>query len=100
MTFLEMKTMEKTLPMMRRQRRFSDLVYPSLCSLFIRRRRRQLDDEDLDSGDDIGRDDRAGGDESPRDDFDEQALAVMRADIPRHAAPEPSDNEVAISDTA
>lgn len=58
---------------------------------------RQLDDEELDSGDDEGRNDRLGRDEDMAVDdqqVEEEELTFMDASLPRQAAPEPSDGEV------
>jgi RNA polymerase-associated protein LEO1 len=60
-------------------------------------RQRQLDDEDLDSGDDIGRSDRIQREaneaepETVTDDYN-----VIDVDFPRHPIPELSDGEVFI----
>jgi RNA polymerase-associated protein LEO1 len=55
-------------------------------------RQRRLDDEELDSGDDEGRADRAGATQDmPAED---QTYDFMDADIARHAVPEPSDGEL------
>jgi RNA polymerase-associated protein LEO1 len=57
--------------------------------------RRQLDDEDLDSGDDLERSDRIQREaqeaepETVTDDYN-----VIDVDFPRHPIPEPSDGEV------
>lgn len=55
-------------------------------------RRRQLDDAELDSGDDEGRADRAPEEETEQ--FEEREFVSMDLEIPRQAAPEPSDGEV------
>lgn len=59
---------------------------------------RKLDDEDLDSGDDEGRTDRAPAHD---EEFDaaqnDAAFNFMDAEIARHAIPEPSDGEVCTS---
>lgn len=57
--------------------------------------RRQLDDEELDSGDDLGRDDRMMEDgdqdevEAPAHEF-----SYMETELSRHPIPEPSDGEL------
>ncbi len=59
-------------------------------------KRRKLDDEDLDSGDDEGRHDREG-DAFDGDDQEELPASnanVMNANIGRHPDPNPSDGEV------
>ena len=57
--------------------------------------RRELDDEELDSGDDEGRLDRAGHDAAEEEqEMQEQEKIVMDLDLPRQAGPEPSDGEV------
>ncbi|KIW06745.1 uncharacterized protein PV09_02438 [Verruconis gallopava] len=62
-----------------------------------RAQRRQLDDEELDSGDDEGRYDRAPADEDENDGGDvEQVMQdvnIMEVDLARHPVPEPSDGE-------
>ncbi|ORY13684.1 Leo1-like protein-domain-containing protein [Clohesyomyces aquaticus] len=56
---------------------------------------RELDDEDLDSGDDEGRADRVQGDSGAQDiEEEQQTFNFMDADIARHAVPEPSDGEL------
>ena len=59
-------------------------------------KRRTLDDEELDSGDDEGRDDRM--EEDGNEDMDkmveEEEFNYMDAELIRHAVPCPSDNEV------
>ncbi|KAF2463188.1 uncharacterized protein BDR25DRAFT_273560 [Lindgomyces ingoldianus] len=58
-------------------------------------RMRKLDDEDLDSGDDEGRADRAHGDSGAQDiEEEQQTFNFMDADIARHCVPEPSDGEL------
>lgn len=54
-------------------------------------RQRKLDDEELDSGDDEGRTDRAAAAEETHE---EQTFNYMDADIARHPVPEPSDGEL------
>ncbi|KAJ4296604.1 Paf1 complex component [Kalmusia sp. IMI 367209] len=51
---------------------------------------RKLDDEELDSGDDEGRTDRA----RVTPEIQDQNFNFMEADIARHAVPEPSDGEL------
>ena len=60
------------------------------------RKRRTLDDEELDSGDDEGRDDRMEEDDAPEMDaaIEEEQFNYMDAELIRHAVPCPSDNEV------
>lgn len=55
-------------------------------------RRRQLDDEELDSGDDVDRTDRIG--DEPEQEFEAQEKVTMDLEIPRQAVPEPSDGEM------
>jgi RNA polymerase-associated protein LEO1 len=56
-------------------------------------RQRKLDDEDLDSGDDEGRADRAAA--APEvNEVEDQTYNFMDADLARHAVPEPSDGEL------
>jgi RNA polymerase-associated protein LEO1 len=55
-------------------------------------RQRKLDDEDLDSGDDEGRADRAAA--APEVMVEDQTYNFMDADLARHAIPEPSDGEL------
>ncbi|KAJ8118623.1 hypothetical protein OPT61_g422 [Boeremia exigua] len=52
---------------------------------------RQLEDQELDSGDDEGRDDRA-----PQAEYEQeqQTLSYMETDLARHAVPEPTDGEL------
>ena len=56
---------------------------------------RKLDEEDLDSGDDEGRDERV---ENEMDGYDEEQAEfeeqILDVEIGRHAAPRPSDGEV------
>lgn len=52
-----------------------------------------MDDEELDSGDDMERRDRVA-DEPEEQQFDEQEKLVIDLEIPRQPAPEPSDGEV------
>lgn len=54
---------------------------------------RKLDDEELDSGDDEGRTDRARQPEA-LEEVEQQTFAYMDADLVRHAVPEPTDNEL------
>jgi hypothetical protein len=54
---------------------------------------RNLEDEDLDSGDDEGRTDRVQREDEHKDEQLEN-LEVMDAELERHAVPEPSDGEV------
>jgi RNA polymerase-associated protein LEO1 len=57
--------------------------------------RRELDDRDLDSGDDDGRLDRRGNEAVEEEqEMQEQEKIVMDLDLPRQAGPEPSDGEV------
>ena len=58
-------------------------------------RRRQLDDEELDSGDDLDQTDRIG--DEPEQEYMAQEKVTMDLEIPRQAIPEPSDGEVCIS---
>lgn len=62
------------------------------CGADNSNRQRKLDDEELDSGDDEGRDDRAGGD--PEMVTEQATYNFMDAEIARHAIPEPSDGEL------
>ncbi|KAK5168011.1 Paf1 complex component [Saxophila tyrrhenica] len=54
--------------------------------------RRQLDDEELDSGDDMDRTDRVNAE--PEQEFGAQELSIMELEMPRQAVPEPSDGEM------
>ncbi len=62
------------------------------------RKPRQLDDEELDSWDDEGRDDRLAddGDDLAVDDGQQlqEELTFMDVEFGRHPVPEPSDGEV------
>lgn len=53
---------------------------------------RKLDDEDLDSGDDEDRADRAPA--ATQEHYEEQSFNFMEPEIARHAVPEPSDGEL------
>ncbi|KAF9640102.1 Leo1-like protein [Lasiodiplodia theobromae] len=53
---------------------------------------RTLDDEELDSGDDMGREDRVKS--TAAEEFEAMELQIAEASLPRHAVPEPSDNEL------
>lgn len=54
-----------------------------------------MDDEELDSGDDIDRDDRGVEQEdAPTQQFEEQTINTMEMEITRQPLPEPSDGEV------
>ncbi|KAF2089089.1 hypothetical protein K490DRAFT_72718 [Saccharata proteae CBS 121410] len=56
---------------------------------------RELDDEDLDSGDDLGRNDRVVSAQAEEVEEQEQVeLAVSDLSLARHAVPDPSDNEL------
>ncbi|KAF1840789.1 uncharacterized protein K460DRAFT_295483 [Cucurbitaria berberidis CBS 394.84] len=54
---------------------------------------RKLDDEELDSGDDEGRVDRARAADAAEE-VEQQTFAFMDADLARHAVPEPTDKEL------
>ncbi|KAK3725131.1 Paf1 complex component [Vermiconidia calcicola] len=54
--------------------------------------RRQLDDEELDSGDDETRNDRLA--EEPEQEYEAQEKVTMDLEIPRQPVPEPSDGEL------
>ncbi|KAI9655334.1 MAG: hypothetical protein M1821_005481 [Bathelium mastoideum] len=59
------------------------------------KRRRQLDDEELDSGDDLDRNDRqAIEDDDDGAEDEEKNFKYMNVDIGRHPLPEPSDGEI------
>lgn len=59
---------------------------------------RQLDDAELDSGDDMDRTDRAPEqDDAPTQQFEEQTINTMDMEITRQPLPEPSDGEVWLS---
>lgn len=60
-------------------------------------RQRTLDDEDLDSGDDEGREDRLADEEDAREPEEEKEMAVMEAGLGRQPVPEPSDGEVCLA---
>ncbi|KAF4309724.1 Leo1-like protein [Botryosphaeria dothidea] len=53
---------------------------------------RTLDDEELDSGDDMGREDRVRS--AAAEDVEAMELQMAEASLPRHPVPEPSDNEL------
>lgn len=58
-------------------------------------RSRQLDDAELDSGDDEGRDDRAQQDnEEQQQQFEDHEMLSMDIEVARQPVPEPSDGEV------
>ena len=61
-------------------------------------RRRQLDDEELDSGDHVDRTDRIGDEQEQEQEpeYETQEKVTMDLEIPRQAIPEPSDGEVSI----
>ena len=59
------------------------------------RRRRQLNDQELDSGDDEGRNDRAQSE--PQVEEQERQLTYEAGEIDRKPIPEPSDGEACIS---
>jgi hypothetical protein len=57
--------------------------------------KRQLDDEELDSGDDMDRNDRAAdGQDAEAQEFVQQEKLEMNLEFPRQPLPEPSDGEV------
>ena len=58
------------------------------------RRERQLDDQELDSGDDEDRMDRVGDEEEQEQEQVTMDKIVMDLEIPRQPIPEPSDGEV------
>src|SRR5262245_47920882 len=64
------------------------------------RKRRHLDDEDLDSGDDEGRADRLqdGEEDAPR--YTQKEINIVECDLPRTAKPQPSDGEVRVPSPA
>lgn len=65
-----------------------------VCQLTLRRPR-ELDDAELDSGDDMDRNDRAPEQEdAPTQQFEEQTINTMDIEITRQPLPEPSDGEV------
>lgn len=89
MTYLETKMKIQSLTSLR--------IFPQHTRARLRgtngaHRRRQLDDAELDSGDDEGRADRAPEEETEQ--FEEREFVSMDLEIPRQAAPEPSDGEV------
>ena len=53
---------------------------------------RQLDDDELDSGDDMDRTDRIA--DEPEQEYRTEEKVTMDLEIPRQAVPEPSDGEV------
>lgn len=67
---------------------------PSMKLTSRTRRSRHLDDEELDSGDDQGRTDRAGSEARSQGSVSEERLEVAPVDFPRHAIPESSEGEV------
>ena len=58
------------------------------------RRRRHLDDEELDSGDVDGRDDRIQDEDEEAAQYLQKEVNVIECDLPRTAQPQPSDGEV------
>ena len=61
----------------------------------LEQKRRKLDDEELDSGDDEGRLDREKGlDGNEPEELHENNANVMDSSIGRHPNPDPSDGEV------
>ena len=64
--------------------------------LITRRRKRQLDDEELDSGDDEGRQDRVPEYDDLGEDGEQEVAEdiVLDMELGRHPIPEPSDGEV------
>jgi RNA polymerase-associated protein LEO1 len=56
---------------------------------------RRLDDEELDSGDDLDRTDRL--DDEPEEEYVTQEKVTMDLELPRQPIPEPSDGEVCIT---
>lgn len=67
-----------------------------IANLKGNRKRRTLDDEELDSGDDENREDRMEEDGAAEMDevMEEEQFNYMDAELIRHAVPCPSDNEV------
>ena len=57
---------------------------------------RQLSDQDLDSGDDEGRNDRVVDEMEEDDPVAERPLQVMDLSLGRPTAPQPSDGEVSL----
>lgn len=55
---------------------------------------RDLSDEDLDSGDDEGRRDRAPREEPEEDDSNDRVARVLETTVSRHVLPQPFDGEV------
>lgn len=64
------------------------------------RRRRELDDEDLDSGDDMDRTDRLPDDEDEAPQGESRTLNLMDIEMPRTALPNGSDGEVRANRTS
>jgi RNA polymerase-associated protein LEO1 len=64
-------------------------LYLTICSS-----QRKLDDEDLDSGDDVDRTDRVPDATQDVEEGEEQTFNYMDAEIARHPVPEPSDGEL------
>lgn len=89
MTYLETRTKIQSLKSLRMSPQHTR---PRLHGTNGAYRRRQLDDAELDSGDDEGRADRAPEEEAEQ--FEEREFVSMDLEIPRQAAPEPSDGEV------
>lgn len=56
---------------------------------------RTLDDEELDSGDDVDRRDRIQS--QPEQELEDTEQKLLDISIPRHPVPQPSDNEVGIT---
>ena len=65
----------------------------------VNNKRRKLDDEELDSGDDEDRHDREGdgADGDNQEELQDSNANVMDANIGRHPDPRPSDGEVRIT---
>jgi RNA polymerase-associated protein LEO1 len=60
-----------------------------------------LDDEDLDSGDDLDRKDRIAEEEDEaagdsQEEVEEETVQVIATEMGRHPVPEPSDGEVCL----
>ena len=67
-----------------------DWIYPDL----EHRSRRQLDDEELDSGDDMGRNDRAVSGTPAQEEDQQREELVQYSEFGRQPEPEPTDGEV------
>ena len=83
--------------MWRRKRTYDHGNENSQASRLTIHSSRQLDDAELDSGDDEGRDDRAQqDDEEQQQQFEDHEMLSMDVEVARQPVPEPSDGEVGV----